>query len=266
MIRKGHVGNTTISRNTDTHIGRVIEFPYKKEGFATEALLGRFSHQFPYSHIGCLRVRTRNRTSRVVRTRNTQAHVGFGALTPPLKTPHLGYTGVPPPATRGKGIMSDGGEEAAVAVAEEFIMGGAGIIDVDADDAELPVLRSIWECPWINKCSGFDDNGKAFLGWTCGWCPRGNDGSEPIPFRTMNATKALAHVVKVAGYDIRPCRGNITAAKSNQYKALYLLKTLTKEERMNRKDTMSRSISDLQDRTVLSLAAGAKSSSRHAFL
>jgi len=82
----------------------------------------------------------------------------------------------------------------------------------------------------------------------------------------MNETKALVHVAKVAGYDIRPCQGHIPAAKSKQYKALYLLKTLTKEERKSRKDMMSNSISDLQDRTVLSLADGAKKSSRHAFL
>jgi hypothetical protein len=166
--------------------------------------------------------------------------------------------------------MIDGGEEPAVAAAEEYIMGGAGnlLIDVDEDeDAELlPVLNSIWECPKIIKCSGFDNNGKPFAGWTCGWCPLDNDGSQPKPFRSMNATKALVHVAKVTGYDIRPCRGHIPAAKSKQYKALYLLKTLTKEQRKSRKDTMSNSISDLQDRTVLSLADGAKKSSRHAFL
>jgi len=82
----------------------------------------------------------------------------------------------------------------------------------------------------------------------------------------MNATKVLVHVAKVAGYDIRPCRGHIPAAKSKQYKALYLLKTLTKEERKSRKDTMNNSISDLQDRAVLSLANDTKKSSRHAFL
>ncbi len=83
----------------------------------------------------------------------------------------------------------------------------------------------------------------------------------------MNATKVLVHVAKVAGYDIRPCRGHIPAAKSIQYKELYLSKTLMKEQRKSRKDTMSNSISDLQDRTVLSLADGVKKSSRHhAFL
>jgi hypothetical protein len=65
--------------------------------------------------------------------------------------------------------MSDGGEqEPAVAAAEEYIMGGAGnlLIDVDEDeDAELlPVLNSIWECPKIIKCSGFDIMERHLLG------------------------------------------------------------------------------------------------------
>ena len=192
------------------------------------------------------------------------------ALTPwaPVSTmPHLGYIGVHPPPTRGSSIMSDGGEESAVAVAEEYIMGGAGnvLIDVDADeDAELPVLKSIWECPKIMKCSGFDNNEKPFAGWTCGWCPLDNDGSQPKPFRSMNETKALVHVAKVAGHDIQPCRGHIPAAKSRQYQDLHLSKTLTKEYRISRRDTMGNSIADMQDRTVLALAEGAKKSSRHA--
>jgi hypothetical protein len=80
----------------------------------------------------------------------------------------------------------------------------------------------------------------------------------------MNATKALARVVNVAGYDIRPCRGHIPAAKSKQCKQLYLSKTLMKDQRKSRKDTMSNSISDLQDWTVLSLADSEKKSPRHA--
>ena len=67
--------------------------------------------------------------------------------------------------------MSDDGEEPAVAAVEEYIMGGAGnlLMDVDEDeDAKLPVLNSIWECPKIIECSEFDNNGKPFAGWTCG--------------------------------------------------------------------------------------------------
>ena len=80
----------------------------------------------------------------------------------------------------------------------------------------------------------------------------------------MNATKELIHVVKISGYDIWPCRGHIPAAKSRQYRELHLSKTLTKEQRKSRKDTMSESIADLQDWTILSLADGAKKLSRHA--
>ena len=145
--------------------------------------------------------------------------------------------------------------------------GGTGnpLIDVDEDlDEVLPVLSSIWECPMINKFAGFDDNGKPFSGWTCCWCPLENYGSQPKPFWTMNAAKALYHVAKILGHDIRPCQGRIPAAKSRQYRDLHLSKTLTKEQRKSRKDTMSNSIADMQDRTVLSLAEGAKKLSRHA--
>jgi hypothetical protein len=168
--------------------------------------------------------------------------------------------------------MSDDGDggsfqEPALAAAKEYIMGGTGnpLIDVDEDlDEVLPVLSSIWECPMINKFSGFDDNWKPFSGWTCGWCPLENNGSQPKPFWLMNATKALIHVAKVSGYDLWPCPGRIPATKSRQYQDLHLAKTLTKEQRKSRKDTMSNSIADMQDRTVLSLAEGAKKSSRHA--
>jgi hypothetical protein len=135
------------------------------------------------------------------------------------------------------------------------------LIDVDEeqDEEPLPVLSSIW------KFAGFDDNGKPFSGWICGWCPLENDGSSPKPYRTMNATKALVHVTRVGGYDIRPCRGCIPAAKSRQYRDLQLSKTLTKEHSRNSKrDTMGNSIADMQDRTVIALAEGAKKSSRHA--
>ena len=87
--------------------------------------------------------------------------------------------------------MSDGGEhEPAVAAAKEYIMGEEGgnlPLDVDEDeDAELlPVLNSIWECPRkIIKCSGCDNNGKAFAGWTCGWCPL-----DKLPTKTLSVNE-----------------------------------------------------------------------------
>ena len=92
-------------------------------------------------------------------------------------------------------------------------------------------------------------------------CPLEKDGF-PKPFRSTNATKALVHVSKLTGYDIRPCRGHIPAAKSKQYQELYLSKTLSKEQRKSKKDVMNSNISDIQDRTVVSLSDGASRSSR----
>jgi hypothetical protein len=107
--------------------------------------------------------------------------------------------------------MSDDGDanssyQPAVAAVEEYIkQTGTGAGEEDADAAVLPVLSSNWGCPMIKKVAGFDNNGKSYAGWTCGWCPLQNDGSQPKPFWSMNAMKALLHVAKLPGYDIRPC-------------------------------------------------------------
>jgi len=186
--------------------------------------------------------------------------------------------------------MSDNGDDEALAVAGataagvaglaaagDGVAGSAGLTAVGASaggavypnmdeehDTNLPVLYSIWECPMITKVTGFDDDGTSYAGWTCGWCPLENDGSKPKPFRMINATKALVHVAKLSGYAIRPCRGHIPVAKSRQYRELHLSKTVTKEQRKNKKDVMNNKIANMQDRTVFSLAEGANSSSRQA--
>ncbi len=151
----------------------------------------------------------------------------------------------------------DGGshwEQEAVAAAEAYIMPPPvtenlliDVHDEEQDEEKLPVLSSIWDCPMINKFAGFDNNEKAFSGWICGWCPLENDGSSPKPFKMINATKALAHVTRVGGYDIRPCCGRIPALRLKQYRDLHLSKTLTKEHRNSKRDTMGNSIADMQD-------------------
>ncbi len=175
--------------------------------------------------------------------------------------------------------MSDDGDDGssyqpALAAGKKYIeqaVTSAGEEDVDivnllneVDAAVLPVLSSIWECPMINKFAGFDDNWKSYAGWTCGGCPLENDGSQPKLFWSINATKALVHVAKVPGYDIRPCQGRIPAAKSKQYQDHHASKSLAKEQRKRKKDMMINQISDIQDRTVLSMVHGAKKLSRQA--
>ena len=73
-------------------------------------------------------------------------------------------------------------------------------------------------------------------------------------------------MVKVSGNDVRPCRGIIPAAKARQYSALYLSKAMQKDLRHNKRETMIAGIEDMQDRTVLSLAASLSTSKRRALL
>jgi hypothetical protein len=82
-------------------------------------------------------------------------------------------------------------------------------------------LTNIWDCPFIVKCTAVGDDGHLYAGWKCGYCPHKSDGSEAKPFHTQNATKALCHVAKIKGYDIRPCRGFIPPGKVRQYRMLY---------------------------------------------
>ena len=76
-------------------MGLIIEIPYKKEGCANaEALLGHISLQFPYTHIG----RALAPAACVQAHISLYTHSPIGcALTPPLKTPHLGYLVCTPP-------------------------------------------------------------------------------------------------------------------------------------------------------------------------
>ncbi len=166
--------------------------------------------------------------------------------------------------------MSDDGDanssyQSALAAAEEYIeQTGIGAGEEDVDAAVLPALSSIWDCPIIKKVASFNNNGKSYAGWTCGWCPLQIDGSQPKPFLSMNATKALVHVAKLPGYDIQPCQGCIPAAKTKQYRDLHTSKSLVKEQRKSKKDMMIQQIYDIQDRTVLELVHGAKKLSQQA--
>jgi hypothetical protein len=192
-------------------------------------------------------------------------------------TPHLDFIGDSPLHTSGQMSEDDDAERAAVDAAAAFVDATLNDYQDDlveglfggeepdkgnevGDLGELPPLHNIWDCPHLNKIIRTDDDGKSYAGWTCGWCPPQKDGSAAKPFRGTNATKALSHVVKVSGNDVRPCRGIIPAAKARQYSALYLSKAMQKDLRHNKRETMIAGIEDMQDRTVLSLAASSSTS------
>jgi hypothetical protein len=87
-------------------------------------------------------------------------------------------------------------------------------------------LKSIWECPNINKVSVELENGKIQAGWRCGWCQSGDQ-----MFKTAHVTKALAHVLSLPRCDIRACKGDISKSYMISYRDLFQRTTFANKER-----------------------------------
>ena len=139
--------------------------------------------------------------------------------------------------------------------ADVDVRGGGNDEEDEAAAAHtLPVLGNIWECPMIRKLVATDDRGKEFAGWSCAWCMKGED----LPFRGVNASKALWHVLKEAGHDIRPCRGPIPPNKLAQYRQLANSKAEAKDLRVRKNSTLTTTIGDLQDRAAMSMMVGGR--------
>jgi hypothetical protein len=64
-------------------------------------------------------------------------------------------------------------------------------------DRESSQLTSIWECDALNVVVETDNAGKTTTGWTCAYCPHPRSIGGPVFWETVNATKALAHVMKL---------------------------------------------------------------------
>ena len=115
----------------------------------------------------------------------------------------------------------------------------------------LPPLSNIWECPQINMGSREGDNGSLIHGWTCNYCPMPARGP-PHFFKYLNATKALAHVLRIKGASVSACKGNIPFAKRVQYKALYNTGRVKSKMSSERKAELDYDIAESQDRVAAS--------------
>ena len=93
----------------------------------------------------------------------------------------------------------------------------------DAFLASSPVkpLNSIWDCEHLCISMQKNEFGKAVSGWSYAYCPRRGNVGGYIFRKTVNATKALCHVLKLRGNAIGTCKGTIPYAKKRVYKALY---------------------------------------------
>ena len=112
--------------------------------------------------------------------------------------------------------------------------------NTDTTHSSYPTLKTIWDCPNLNKELIPGPDGGSVPGWICGWCPPGRGN-----FKGDNATKALARVAKIQGKNIRFCEGNIPQQKLIQCRNLWLAKPSAKSERSTRVNDMTDSICDI---------------------
>ena len=103
-------------------------------------------------------------------------------------------------------------------------------------------MNSVWDCE--------DEFGKLISGWTCAYCPRPGNVGGYVFRKSVNATKALAHVLKLAGQDVAICRGIIPNQKKMAYKALYNMNLVKKEEKKVRDAALQGEILSFQDQSL----------------
>ena len=96
-----------------------------------------------------------------------------------------------------------------------------------------------------------EDNGVHSNGWTCGHCPMSARGP-PHFHKHVNASKALAHLLKLKGQSVSACKGkgNIPNVKKVQYKALYNAGQLKSKLSKRRKEELDYDIAESQAKTV----------------
>ena len=237
-------GNRTLLDKTNSPLGIIVQFPIKK-GPRTQSSL----RTGLCAHVEQMLIELQSTKSLVVQqsTKTPYLHV----IGQDLSTEQQQEEGSPPSPSPSSNMSQDD---------DDFLDALINQNDEEKNEEEadgpLPVLRIIWECPMITRTVGIDDNGNSFSGWSCGWCMKRPDGTEVPPFRGANARKALWHVLKEPGHDIRPCRGNIPRQKMRQYKEMENSKALAKDLRTQKTASMMNNIQDLQDRTVLKMASG----------
>jgi hypothetical protein len=97
----------------------------------------------------------------------------------------------------------------------------------------------------------------------------------PAMFLSFSTTKALAHVLRLPGSNVRPCTGVIPETFALGYKDLYSRKMKAGRSHSDNKKSMTDSIENIQERTTgamlaasagVHLAAASASASKHGAL
>ena len=122
----------------------------------------------------------------------------------------------------------------------------------DALSASLPVkpLNSIWDCEHLCIVMQENEFGKTVSGWTCAYCPRSGNVGGYIFRKTVNATKALCHVLKLRGNAVGTCKGTIPYSKKRAYKALYNVNRIKIKDKQGRDAALRGEIVEFQDKSL----------------
>jgi hypothetical protein len=120
----------------------------------------------------------------------------------------------------------------------------------DAAAASLKPMNSIWDCEYLCIMMQEDNFGKNIGGWTCAYCPHPGDVGGYVIRKSINATKALAHVLKIKGQDVPICKGVIPYPKKKVHKALYNANQIKIKETKMRDATMQGEILEFQDKLL----------------
>ena len=83
--------------------------------------------------------------------------------------------------------------------------------------ATVKSMNNIWDCKHLCIKTQEDEFGKIVSGWTCDYCPCPGNVGGYVFRRSVNATKALAHVLKMAGQDVAIYKGVIPYQKKMVY-------------------------------------------------
>ena len=115
----------------------------------------------------------------------------------------------------------------------------------------LVPIKEVWDCKYIKLESGK----KGQAGWKCGWCDNFYSG--------QNATKALAHVLRITGKSIIACSGKIPVAYSQRYGDLYSRKSENKISCKKRKSDYSGFVLEQTNMAAALLASRQMARSSH---
>lgn len=113
----------------------------------------------------------------------------------------------------------------------------------ESEESELPPIKHIWECNYIEQCIVRDNK----AGWICKWCNN--------TFFPRHATRVLNHVLKITKGDISVCKAAIQKAYTKRYRALYDINTTRLDSRKRSKVIDNDHVSINQDAGVNEILA-----------